>query len=534
MWVYKGDSLRNRLLLDPRLGYWLDYWLFLHSEETHPVWCVRPLSVRLIAQAALQSTGLKEATLRDQLAREAMASARLLSFLPKIPQMPSSGPTAHGKWTREWLHWFETVLRLANPSSIVADMVTVIAQALAQDEYATANFLTRGLAGELAQRDWARNDAFMNVKRVFCDNGDFSLREFNATDFINSLNAVFCERPKSAFNVAFQLAPVGLTKAVARKCENGPRLLIESREDSDGVLVGVEIEVDASNVHEAAALGIEATRRLLEELRLLFYIRTHLCGSVRVSQVEQGLEVHVSLPQPFWKKQHGRREVPRVPPDYSELLSTLHDEQRSRWQAAQWRWSQALSDWAEDTHTAASHVWQALEALSGPGGLNTVLNLIPEFLAYAVRDMAVHLATRVALQSAEIRSLSHRCDWHPWDDTRFTLEEWLPLVLNAESFKFYGHWSLPVPPALLFHRKTGLIQIISRRLQVESSETWMDQRTECDLRLLYGLRNKVVHSGERVFGRRTASYLGQTGAEVLLGIMAIRGESIRGHILDSR
>jgi hypothetical protein len=46
----------------------------------------------------------------------------------------------------------------------------------------------------------------------------------------------------------------------------------------------------------------------------------------------------------------------------------------------------------------------------------------------------------------------------------------------------------------------------------------MESRLEADLALLYGLRNKVVHNGLKVFSRRTAAYLGQMAVEIVLAL----------------
>lgn len=529
MHVYKGDSLRNRMRLDPKLGYWLDYWLFLHSEETHPVWCVRPLGLKLISETALQTTSSHDYTLREQIAREAEAAARITPFLSGIPPMPICSPTGHRGWDKEWLRWFEAALRAGQFGSIARDLISAIAQALDQTDYTTANFLTRWLAAELAEAEWSQSELSISVRGSLCDSGKFAEREFDIERFLESLNTVLGEKPKFHFIVTLPVAPVFLSRTVARKFYRGPRLLLEASKDNRQVLTGIEIELDASHVDEAAALGTETARTLLEDLRLVFYIRTHLCGSVRVTRTDPPLNCHRSLPQPFWKKAAGRREVPRLPQKCKQLVSMLSEEERLRWNAAQWHLSQALSDWAEDSHTAASHVWQALEAFSGSseGGWRNVLFLIPEYLDYAVADMGKHLATRLSLQAQEIRALPQSCDWYKWDSKRIVFQKWLGRVLDARSFNCYGRWSLPIAPALLFDGNIGLLQIISRRIGLKGCETWMEKRIESDLTLLYGLRNRAVHSGQRILGRAAAMSLGQTGAEVLLAVMGRMAEKVR-------
>jgi len=50
----------------------------------------------------------------------------------------------------------------------------------------------------------------------------------------------------------------------------------------------------------------------------------------------------------------------------------------------------------------------------------------------------------------------------------------------------------------------------------------METRLKDDLRLLYALRNKVVHSGERILPLQMAVHLGQIGAEVSFTMMGGR------------
>lgn len=248
-------------------------------------------------------------TLREQVAQEAVAAAQLVPFLTGVPAMPNSSPTEPAGWEeKEWLQWFEAVLREGRPGSIARDLTAAIAQALAQTNYPSANFLTRRLAAELAVAEWSEYELFIPVKQALCDSGNFSEQEFDMTKFTHSLNAVFGEKPKSLFTVAVTVAPVALTRTVAKKFTRGLRLLLDSAESGRQVLTGIEIDLDASHVDEAAALGIETARRLLEDLRLIFYVQIHLCGSVRVTRTEPQMDLHLSLPQPFWTKAPGCRE----------------------------------------------------------------------------------------------------------------------------------------------------------------------------------------------------------------------------------
>src|ERR1041384_599033 len=90
MWVYGDKSLEHRLKLDPLIGYWIDYWLHLHADETYPIWCSRPLGIRAIAIAALESQDSnKNRVLRKQLKQEMRLIEALVSHLKCIPNKPN-------------------------------------------------------------------------------------------------------------------------------------------------------------------------------------------------------------------------------------------------------------------------------------------------------------------------------------------------------------------------------------------------------------------------------------------------------------
>ncbi len=525
MWVYKQDSLRNRLRLRAAVGNWLDYWLFLHAEETHPVWCNRPLGLRQLAAAALQSNAKYDYTLRKALADEALRATKLLPFLSGVPPVPTGDLAAASGWEAAWLDWFQAVSATAL-ESLVHELATATSRALAAQDYSTAFFLTRRLAAEVTEDDWSHTGRFIEIKRALCDSGSFADREPDLAEFTDVLTSAFSPGSTSRFTVTVPVASTKVTRTVARIFHRGPRLLLESKAEGPDVLTGIEIDTDARRADEAAAFALEVARKVLDDLRLLFYVRTHLSGSVLVNKAESEESVYLSLPQPFWSKAPGRREVPRLPRKFNEVLSMLPEEESARWNAARWHLSQAFADWAEDSHTAAAHLWQALEAYSLPGGWRNVFDLIPTYLEQAVPAMGEHLATRVSLQARELNSIGQPCDWYYWVAKNVPFRTWLGRVLNAGSFNCYDRWSSPPAPMVLFHKDLGLLQVVNRRLW-NSAEPWMEKRLEADLTLLYGLRNKAVHGGQPVLPRRMARYLGQTAAEVLFGVMASRAESIR-------
>jgi len=212
-------------------------------------------------------------------------------------------------------------------------------------------------------------------------------------------------------------------------------------------------------------------------------------------------------------------------------VSQLPDEEASRWNAARWHLSQAVADWAEDSHTAAAHVWQALEAFSPKAKterpLTRVVALISGYLRTAVPEMGRFLATRLSFQAHELGVIGYQCDWYRFDARKVPFEKWMSRALDSSSANCYVRWRAPIAPRVLFDEAVGLLWTVNRRLKSENSEPWMNHRLRADLGLLYGVRNKAVHSGQRVLSRRTARYLGQLGIELLLAVMARRAAELR-------
>src|SRR4051812_44082829 len=108
MWVYSGDSLEHRLKLDPLLGFWIDYWLFLHAYETHPIWCNRPLGLRAIALTALETqSSSQNRLLRKQLKIETNLVTKLVAYLRCVPTLPVDALNYEDSvWPANWLKWF--------------------------------------------------------------------------------------------------------------------------------------------------------------------------------------------------------------------------------------------------------------------------------------------------------------------------------------------------------------------------------------------------------------------------------------------
>ena len=151
MWVYKGESLTHRMQLDRRTGFWLDYWLFLHFDETHPIWCSRPLSLRGIAEAAIATQAKHDKTLRRQLKHELAAAIPLLDIIHAIPKLsPDSFSVTGNDWEPDVLRWCSEVLSMPY-EGIITSMVNKSLAALATDDYPLTAYLMRRLSSELSR-----------------------------------------------------------------------------------------------------------------------------------------------------------------------------------------------------------------------------------------------------------------------------------------------------------------------------------------------------------------------------------------------
>ena len=251
--------------------------------------------------------------------------------------------------------------------------------------------------------------------------------------------------------------------------------------------------------------------------------------TLSVSLVIHQADTHLPLPRPFWLARPGlRREVPGLPKLFGKILRALPVEERRRWHACRSQLSQALSVWAEDPHAAASAVWQALEAFvpPGDGGWRRVLLLSRIFAEYATAEMRQHLAHGVVRQRDEIESAGGSCDWPWWDETSVSFERWVGRILTRPSAHHYSSWRTPPAPAVLFHQKVGLMWSVVTTRGENTTPPWLLVRIESDLRPLYGLRNAIVHNGERLLSPEAAIYLAQLGLEVLFGVMRRRAEAL--------
>jgi hypothetical protein len=530
--------------LDRKLGFWLDYWLFLHAEDTHPIWSNRPLGIADIAEAAL-AAGSHEAKLSQQLKREIHALRRLVEYLPDLPPMPSTSLgtdelLSENYWLKVthtapldhyWVDWLNATRKLISHDTFTAPLTRATAHALVTHDYETAAFLTRRLAAELSASELSVNRLFLVAKSELCDSGNYDNEALDESDLDNALRQALLPPVPKNYEIEIPLAPVPISSRVARIAFTAFKLITDHSGPS-GILKGISTQLEATHAEEAAGLAVKAVRKTLESLRLRFYIQTHLIGTVKVRD-PQGSETEFSLPQPFWSMDFYRRAVPRLPKKFNVVVKALPLDEHEGWNAARWHVSQAFSAWAEDAHAAASHVWQGLESFErGRGGLGNVLRLGQKYVGYATTEMAKFLAMQVSGQAKEFADSGEMPDWYYWDG-KLDINKWLWRVLHKNSHWRYTWWKNPQAPQFLFDHRVGAIQIVSRKLRGKN-ENWMEKRLAADLWLLYGIRNRVVHSGERALPWQMAMHLGQLGAELIFTLMQGRVATLRMPIVEPK
>ncbi len=534
MWVYSGESLRSRLALDRKLGFWLDYWLFLHADDTHPVWCSRPLGIRTLADLALKSENSHvDRELRKVLIDDVRTASSHTPRPRSIPQPPANPlPVASPyAWPSSWLQWFRDIERI-DVNALIDDYITVACDALEAGHLSTAAFLTSQLSAELGSDYWSRGQLFNDVRGQVCDSGQFADRPFIGKELATCLREILLTRSEVSYEVTFHLTPTRPSAEAVKAMESSEgyraKVIMATDAELQQILVGLTISVRASHPHLAMMKALSDARNSLEGLRLRYYRNAHIYGLAEVhTEAEPEKVTYLLLPQPLWRNKGGRRAVPVLPMNMSGIMQRLPTEERNRWLAARWHLSEGFSDWSEDVHAASAKIWQALESFAPRNEhgrsqpLASVLSLVQPYLLLAPTDMAELLAVRFTSQRKNLVGNGYYSgsDWYYWNKKARSLDAWINCVLNPASDHHYSHWTHPPAPEVMFERDVGLLQIMARKLLNPSNEPWMESRIRNDLALLYGLRNRVVHQGSRPFSYRMAEYLGRLGAEIILALM---------------
>ena len=331
------------------------------------------------------------------------------------------------------------------------------------------------------------------------------------------------------FSVTIPLASTPVSGRVRRQIivPKTMQLLFGSQTEGGWLLIGVAYAIRTLHAEEAALEALSQTRTFLEHLRLRHYVLPQVSGDIQVTDETSGRVISVRPPEPFWKPERGKREVLKIPPYFSRIGLALQERDRPRWSASLWHLSQAVARWQEDVHSAAAEVWQALEAFGAEerGAIKKVDKVVYPYLREIAPDLLASLAHKFSLQCSILHSLMQKSGssspWFYYDSKRWnTAEAWLSDVVNSHSPHYHGRWQNPEAPCLLFAPEYGRFYELHSMLATAPSISWPSDRLDRDIKLLYGLRNAVVHKGDRSMSENLAQYLGQVGMEVLLKAMA--------------
>jgi hypothetical protein len=532
MWVYTGREVEPRQKLGVGHGFWFDFWLFLHADETHGIWACRPIGLESLIDISRTLNPTIDRTLSEAIAQELERYQRLAPYID--PQPPSSaaaikikiGKGFQVKIADDWREWIQTFETPSSFSKFLSNLRLNLLKAVEDADLNKISFLSRRLSSELSSSISSQRTLLRKAKYVLVNDASQS--------FADALAYVIEPPTKSQFVVRFAVAPVRVSRRLAQ-IQRGPsiRLVVDEFKDptEDGAaarlsqrLVGVEVQVLSYDHEQAAIAALKDCRDQLHQLRVRHYVRSHLTGAVCVMLSGQP-PVWLALQQPFWSQKSGRRQVPQLPPRFHRIIGSLGQDEQIPWNAMRWHLSQAIGYWAEDIHSAASEVWQALEgfcegksSVADDIGLKYVNRLPGELLEY--------LATRVSFQWSSYDRATGKCDWYYRDPAKVSTGEWLDRIFHEASTRHFRNWKKPTAPPFLFDPAAGVLTTMYDQYCGKLKSNCLIDRVLLDFDHLYGVRNAVVHKGARVGTDRWVSYLGRVGLEALLSVTSTAADEI--------
>jgi len=120
MWVYTPkEPLERRLALNPFVGLWLDQWLSMLVEDTHPYWAARPLGLVSLAelvngyqdpefdQLMIRQTAREAEKLLPDMALPSEFNQPVSPFLNLVPQKKQRQKLY--EWATEWKNWCQSL-----------------------------------------------------------------------------------------------------------------------------------------------------------------------------------------------------------------------------------------------------------------------------------------------------------------------------------------------------------------------------------------------------------------------------------------
>jgi hypothetical protein len=513
------------------LGFWYDYWLFLHADETHGIWSSRPLGLTSIAEMSRDLHPSVDRVLTEAIAAELEGYRRLSAYLPIAPPVSEGLIKVRGghQIASDWQDWLKEAGSPENLAALMSTFRQALEDAVEAADVPTIAFLSRRLSSELS--------SLIPSKRVLVQRALSCLRSEDALTTREILDRVATQPPDREFVVRFKVGPVPVSTRFFRVQTAPPstRLVIEAppadQPGEPAKLTGIDVRVLSCDPEHALIDALRDCRETLHQLRVRHYIRTHLIHAARVEHCGDGRHTWLSLEQPFWTPKSGRRALPRLPPKFHRLRTRVGPAAGMQWNAMRWHVSQAIAHWPEDIHGAASQVWQAIEGFAG-GRDHVGEGLIEDYLTCLRGELLEYLATRLSFQRSAYYRATGGCDWRGWDVTKVASENWAARIYDRRSSNYHGTWKKPAAPALLFDQEVGLLRTVWDCYRGRRTPGWMRRRCALDFDHLYAIRNAVVHKGTRVGGDRWAAHLGRLGLECILSVARVMGEALEASSVE--
>ena len=506
MWVYSNnpkdpltkESLTNRCSLDKKLGFWLDYWLFLHNDTTHSLWAARPLGIRAIIRAVEHSRGNENRIFRQQLKEELndwLELIRDIGFLEinqcKPPQNKINN-AADWNICTDWYNWFFKLWDNLSSRDLEHQLINSIALAIDKGNYERAMYLTRGLAAELGGDGFTARQLFRTAKNLLCDSGTYKDKALGKEELGNAIKFALLGGVEYKYEVNIKTTPTPINsntwKGMFR--ENISPVGDDRGAGFSKTLEGIKLTVQAVHPEQALAKSLDITISELARIRrihkdvLIFLLKTESVKNLDTKEEE--LYKVPGLPTPF--RILGRGYFARIDAASNKPIKLSGDL------------SQLGHNWVERPHDECVNIWSILEKFSPKDPTRNTLENVSTYtkssLSYLPNEMLRYLTICLSNQASRITDsgLSSRDSrWHSWDSKNVPLNEWESKVFD-ENFRYSHKKWRPDAPDLLFNQKVGLL----KKIRLDRDRKEINSICEKNLRLLYGLRNKMVHGSKEI------------------------------------
>jgi hypothetical protein len=528
MFVYSSKQLAGRLALPDHDGFLSDYWLALHFERTHPLLALRPIGARTLTQIAGDGNDLDPKTDRVLIAAIADELSKLREINPYLAiPLPGAVLSNRDGFTQAAKDWLADARKGSDLDGLPCSLSKIALPSVDKRDYSQMALILRRLAAELAANDKSSWSLFSASKEIV--DGD-NTRESVAA----SITTLLTKTEKIRYSVSFPVIPARApailrqmyTTKIEEGCGNAAELKRHNLANENGFNFLTEInfyDIFASDMEQAVHQALEKVREHLRWLRLRMNVRTSLSQFALVKPLgSDQVPSRVPLPLLFWARYEERRLIRELPPKF---LESRPPDEKARWRGGLDHLSAAIYNWTDDPHSAASFVWQAIEAVTpdSSGWKNNPLenSIVKGYLQSLWKELGYTIAVAITEQARELRRIVPNRRWHYYNAGEGgrnawaqNLEQWLANVCTPSSAHFYAKWHHPDAWVFIGDQNVGVLPLLWR-LRCASTNNELADRLKNDLKLLYGLRNSLVHDGVRRGNQALAMYLARVGMEIL-------------------